>query len=331
MTNLIEYFKGKPKTALAILAVALVVSAVVQFKDGGPVRPYGSVTTMLRADQDSYAYEESSAGGAGAPGKMMAPSIAAMPPMDAGMDVVYYRGMPTPQPTAGETAAEVDQKIVKNGYLRMAVEKVADAAAEIGKMATDRGGFVQSSSITERGDGTYGGDVSVRVPVAKFEDAMAAIKGLATVVKHENATGQDVTEQYTDLQAQLRNAKAQEETYLEILKQAKTVEDVLKVQDRLGSIRATIESYEGRLKYLENTTSYSTISVSLEEEPAVRAPTKEFRLGAIFKGAVQTLVAAGQNLIAGLIYAVIVWGGILLPIGLLAWIVWKVWKRRANR
>ena len=93
-------------------------------------------------------------------------------------------------------------------------------------------------------------------------------------------TGQDVTEQYTDLEAQLRNAKAQEEVYLEILKQAKTVEDILLVQDRLGNIRAVIEGLEGRIKYLENATSYSTITVSLQEEPVVRAPTKEFRLGA---------------------------------------------------
>jgi len=247
--------------------------------------------------------------------------------MEAGEDMMFYRA----QPTAGQTAAEVDQKIVKNGYLRLVVEKVSDSASEIARLATARGGFVQSSSVTERGDGTYSGNVSVRVPVEKFEETMSAIKELATLVKSDTSTGQDVTEQYTDLQAQLRNAKAQEETYLAILKQARTVEDTLKVQERLGQIRSVIESYEGRLKYLENTTSYSTISVSLEEEATVRAPTKEFRLSAIFKNAVQTLVSAAQDLAAGLIYVVIVWGGILLPIALLAWIVWKIRKGRANR
>lgn len=330
MTNLVAYFKQKPKTALAILAIAVVITAAVKMNDR---KPYGAsygrgTATMGLVSSDSYAFEESAEGGYA--GKMTAPSIAAMPPANYdGRDMAYFN-MPAPQPTAGETAAEVDQKIVKNGYLRMVVEKVADAAADVGAIATARGGFIQSSSVTERGDGTYTGDVSVRIPVAKFEEAMSEIKKLAVVVKHETASGQDVTEQYTDLQAQLRNAKAQEETYLAILKQAKSVEDVLQVQDRLGQIRSTIESYEGRLKYLENTTSYSTISVSLEEEAVVRAPTKEFRFGAIFKSAVQTLIGAGQNLVAGLVYAVIVWGGILLPIGLIAWIVWRVWKKRKN-
>ncbi len=326
MTNLVAYFKQKPKTALALLVAALVVAVAWQsFR----VMPYAVTQerglSSIGVSEDSYAYGEASGGGM--PGKM-APSVAPMPPADYDGRSAAMMYFPTPQPTAGQTAAEVDQKIVKNGYLRMLVEKVADAAADIGKIAVERGGFVQSSSVTERGDGSYGGEVSVRVPVEKFEEAMSAIKGLATLVKHETATGQDVTEQYTDLQAQLRNARAQEEVYLEILKQARTIEDILKVQERLGSIRSVIESYEGRLKYLENTTSYSTISVSLEEEATVRAPTKEFRLGAIFRGAVQTLVAAAQDLAAGLIYVVIVWGGLLLPIGLVAWIVWKIWKRR---
>jgi len=324
MPNLVAYFKQKPKTGLAILAVALVITAAWKLQDQ---QPSSSMTrsgvTGVSDGSYNYAYEES-AGGAGMPGKAMAPSVAPMPPMDYGRGTDFYM----PAPTAGETAAEVDQKIIKNGYLQMVVEKVADAAAGVGQIATSRGGFIQSSSVTERGDGTYTGDVSVRVPVAKFEEAMAEIKKLATLVKHETATGQDVTEQYSDLQAQLRNAKAQEEVYLEILKQAKNVEEVLLVQDRLGNIRAVIEGLEGRIKYLENSTSYSTITVSLEEEPVVRAPTKEFRLGAIVRDAVQTLVNALQNLVAGLVYAVIVWGGILLPIGLIAWIVWKLWKKR---
>jgi hypothetical protein len=323
MANLVAYFKQRPKTALALLAAAAVIAVAWQ------VGMKQSSQLSSNTVSPSYDYGESAGGSAGYPGKAVAPTSPAMPPM---MDVsgrdVYY---PTPQPTAGETAAEVDQKIIKNGYLQMVVDKVADAASEIGRIATARGGFIQSSSVTERGDGTYTGETTVRVPVSKFDEAMTEIKKLATVVKSENTTGQDVTEQYSDLQAQLRNAKAQEEVYLEILKQAKTVEDILLVQDRLGNIRAVIEGLEGRIKYLENATSYSTITVSLQEEPVVRAPTKEFRLGAIIRDAVQTLVNSLQNLAAGLIYAIIVWGGILLPVGILAWIVWKLWKRRAMR
>ncbi len=237
--------------------------------------------------------------------------------------------MPPYEPSAGQTAAEVDQKIIKNGYLNLSVVKVSETATKISDMAARRKGFVQSSSITERGDGTYSGDISIRVPAAEFEASMNEIKSYAALVKNETSTGQDVTEQYTDLEAQLRNARAQEEVYLEILKQARTVDDTLKVQQQLGMIRGQIESLQGRLKYLENVTSYSTISVSLAEEPSVRAPTKEFRPFTIVKEAFQTLVTVFQSLIAGLIWVVIVWGGVLLPVALIAWLIWRAWKRRS--
>jgi hypothetical protein len=237
--------------------------------------------------------------------------------------------MPVPSPTAGQTAADVDQKIIKTGTIDMLVEEVSGTASKIGGIAVDRGGYVQSSSVSEGGNGAYYGEVVVRVPVEKIESTMVDLRGLATLVRNESSNGQDVTEQYTDLEAQLRNAKAQEETYLAVLKQAKSVEDILKVQERLGAIRSQIESLQGRIQYLTNTTSLSTISVSLSEESVVRAPTKEFRPVAIIKAAFQALVVVVQDLIAGLIWLVIVWGGILLPIGLVAWLIVRAWKRRA--
>lgn len=314
------------KAILWTLVAVLVVSAAYAFS---PKRARQSLTSGSGAagfaGMPSYDKEEMALGvamDAAAPQAAPAPAFVGR----AGGKIV----MPPYEPTAGETAAQVDQKIIKNGYLQLSVEKVAETSVRITDMAARRGGFLQSSSITERGDGTYSGDVTVRVPAKEFEAAMNEIKSYAKLVKRETATGQDVTEQYTDLEAQLRNARAQEETYLAILKQARTVEDTLMVQDRLGAVRAQIESLQGRMQYLENVTSYSTISVSLSEEPNVRVPTREFRPVAIMKQAFQTLVAVFQNLVAGLIWLVIVWGGVLLPLGLVAWLAWKRWKRRST-
>ncbi len=240
--------------------------------------------------------------------------------------------VPRPYPdAAGETAADVDQKIVKTGSLDMLVENVSEAVEEMGSLAVQRGGFVQSSNVSEGGNGVYYGEVVVRVPVEAFESAMADLRSLATLVRSESANGQDVTEHYTDLEARLRNAEAQEKTYLDILKQAKNVEDILSVQERLGSIREQIETLKGRIRYLANTTSFSTISLTVSEEPVVRAPTKEFRPVTIVKAAFQTLVVVGQQAVAGMIWLVIVWGGILLPISFVTWLIYRVWKRRARR
>ena len=248
---------------------------------------------------------------------------------DAAVDAYAPSMMPPqPYPTGGQTAAEVDQKIIKNGSLRLTVDRVTDALGRVTAIATARGGFVQQSSSSERGDGKHEGSISLRVPAKEFDATMADVKAIATVVNFESASGQDVTEQYTDLQAQLRNARAQEEEYLRIMKKADTVEDILKVQERLGYVRGQIESLEGRVKYLENVTSFSTITASLSEEPEITVPTKEFRPGAILKEAVQTLIVLGQKTVAAAIWLAIVGGGVGLPLLILALIVVAVVKRK---
>ncbi len=229
-----------------------------------------------------------------------------------------------PEPTAGKTAAEVDQKVIKTGYLDLVVEDVGETVSKITALAAGKAGFVQSSSVSEREDGTKYGSVTVRVPAKEFEPSMAEIKAFATLVQTESATGQDVTEQYTDLQAQLRNAKAQEEEYLRILKQARNVEEILQVQQYLSSVRAQIESLQGRIQYLENVTAYSTISIALSEEPMVRVPTKEFRPLSTIKEAFQALVGAGQQFLTALIWITIVGGGILIPFTALVLILLKI-------
>lgn len=291
---------------VAIVLLAVAFGAATLLRESRPTVTSGSSALGLApsmaprvltkdAAVEEMAYDSSERGGA--------PSI----------------GMPVPMPpTAGETAAEVDQKIIKNGSIRMTVDDVSASSDRITALAVAKGGFVQGSSSSERSDGTHEGYVTVRVPSKHFESTMTEIKAIAKLVRNDATNSQDVTEQFTDLAAQLRNAKKQEETYLAVLAKASTVEDILKVQERLGYIRGTIESLEGRMKYLENVTSYSTISVTLEEEPVVRLPTKEFRPLSAMKEAVQALVGAFQSLIEALIWIVIVGGGIGAPILLLA-------------
>ena len=247
----------------------------------------------------------------GVPGKAIAP----MPP-------IYENG--------GQTAAEVDQKIIKNGSLRLTVDSVSDSLGKVTDIAKKYQGFVQNSSASERGDGTHDGYIVIRVPSEHFETAMADAKLIARVVNEESTSGQDVTEQYSDLEAQLRNAQAQEEEYLVILKKAVSVEDILRVQQPLGQVRAQIESLQGRLKYLQNVTSLSNITITLNEEATINAPTKEFRPVTIIKQAVQALVTLAQDIAAALIWIIIVGGGIAIPVAILVLLV-RAWILRNKK
>jgi len=234
--------------------------------------------------------------------------------------------------TAGSTAAEVDQKIIKTGYLDITVDAVDEVATKIIALATGKGGYTQSSSVSERKDGTKFGNITVRIPATEFENTMVEIKKIATAVDTESASGQDVTEEYSDLEAQLKNAQAQEVEYLKILNKAESVTEILKVQSYLGKIRGEIESLQGRIKYLGNLTSYSTITVSLSEEATIKLPSKEFRPWTAIKEAAQTLITVLQSLAITIIWLVILGGGILIPIvvavWLVVWLVKKIIKKR---
>ncbi len=233
--------------------------------------------------------------------------------------------------TAGATAAETDQRIIKTGSLSLSVAHADESALAIASLASGMGGYIQQSSIEERVDGTKYGSVTIRVPSNRFDEALAEAKKLATQVKSETVGGQDVTEQYTDLQAQLRNAKAQETEYLNILKRAQTVQDILSVQSYLGGVRSQIESLEGRLKYLENQTSYATLSVFLSEDARVTVPGRDFRPINDLKNAAQTLVSVFQGLVTWIIWFVVIGGGTLLPLALVAYGAFRLIKHLARR
>lgn len=239
----------------------------------------------------------------------------------------YVGAYDTSIATAGDTAAEVDQKIIKTGNLSITAEAIDSAVKTIIDAAVAAGGFVQSSNVEEDYVGNRYGSVTVRVPAASFEATMATIKNLAISVERESSEGQDVTERYTDLKARLSAAQAQEEQYLVILEDATTVGEVLAVQEHLADVRADIESMQGQINYLENLTSYSTITVSVTEETRITLPAEKFDVMREIRLAAKYVVILGQRTLTATIWLLIVGGAVVLPVSLVAWVIWKLVKR----
>lgn len=219
----------------------------------------------------------------------------------------------------GGAAANVEQKIIKTADLELQVDSAVDAAKSLADIAASKGGFVASSSVSEDAYGIKYGWVSIRVPVADFDASITAAKALAEKVISESQDGQDVTEEFTDLEARLGAAEAQEAQYLTILESASTVGEVLAVQEHLAQVRSEIESLKGQINYLENRTSLSTISVSLTEETHVAFPTEKFDLGDEIKDAARTLVGLFQKLVIAIIWLVIIGA----PVALVAFGAYK--------
>ncbi len=224
---------------------------------------------------------------------------------------------------AGPDLPSAERMIVRQGSLALVVADLAQALQKAGETARNLGGYVIYSSQQEEG-----ASIALRVPAEKFEPAMASLKALAVRVVNEDTRSQDVTEEYVDLEASLRNWEAAEAQYLEILKKAWEVEDILKVQQELVNVRGQIERIKGRMNYLERTTAMSQIDVSFQPskspQPLVRP---EWSLGETLRGALRSLANFGQGL-AGLAVWVLVYSPIWLVLGLIIFFLWRRFTRR---
>jgi hypothetical protein len=156
------------------------------------------------------------------------------------------------------------RKIVRNGSLELLVNDVGQSVDKIGSISTAAGGFVEKSTQTNTGG--HSASVTVRVPAAHLDQVIVQIKALATNVDRESVDVRDVTREYVDLDARLRNAEAEEAQYLQILKRATTIKDTLDVTEKLSDVRGRIEELQGQMKFLTAQIDMSTLEVSLRSE-----------------------------------------------------------------
>lgn len=187
----------------------------------------------------------------------------------------------------------IDRKIVRTGHLTLEVGDIAESMDEVSGIANDLGGYVLSSDKSEYKDRTSG-RVSIRVPVEHFDEAFERLRQLAVDVPYESTESQDVTEKYTDLEAQLRNLEATEAQYLALLEKAETVEDILKVHRELSNVRGEIERIKGRMQYLECTSDMSLVEVNLQETKPLG--TTGWSALETFKSAAHGLITFGRVL-----------------------------------
>mgnify|MGYP005854686541 CR=1 FL=1 len=160
----------------------------------------------------------------------------------------------------------MDRTVIRTASLDLIVENVTRTFEDVGRIATSAGGFVASSSLGKQriGDDEYQvGSITVRIPDRQYEDVMARLRGLATEVVNEQSESSDVTEEFTDLQARLRNLEATERQYLVFLERAQDLDDILAITERINQVRAEIEQVRGRINLLQNLSDLATIAVHL--------------------------------------------------------------------
>jgi uncharacterized protein DUF4349 len=199
-----------------------------------------------------------------------------------------------------------ERLVIENADLTLVVKDPKARMQEISDLAKEFKGFVVSSNLsqsyTATGQKVPQGTIVIRVPSERLDEALNKIKEGAIDVQNENRSGQDVTNQYVDLQAQLTAKEAAEKKLLEIMDQATKAEDVLAVYMQAQAVQTEIEQLKGQIKYLEESAALSAISVQLIAEastqPIVVGPWKPE--GAA-KEAIQDLIYFFQNFVDFLI------------------------------
>src|SRR5581483_1569838 len=226
-----------------------------------------------------------------------------------------------------------DRKVIQNGEMTIELSDPADAQRRIAAIAGSLGGFVvtseskQSDSDVQRSRLTV--TVIVRVPSSQFEAAMEKIRGIGSGARilHEKHTGQDVTEEFIDVEARIRAKKALEAQFMEIMKRAQKISDALEVQSQLAEVRGEIEQLEGRRRFLENQSALSTITINLQT-PALLIAASAPGFWHSLKEAFSDGQTGATEIILGVVRIVVVLLPILLFIVLPMWLVWRFALRR---
>jgi hypothetical protein len=212
--------------------------------------------------------------------------------------------------------AQAGQKIMKDAILDLEVAKgqFQSQFEKAQQLAGLYGGYILSSNSSASGekDTIESGTVAIRVPVESFDKMMVEARKLGEV-KYETTNTQDVTAEYVDIKARVTNQQAYVNSMLALLAKAKTIEEILSVQQTLAYAQQELEQLKGQLQYLENNTSYSTLTMNVYETGARPATPGEWGFLQALKDAVHNVVDAFSAVVRGL--------GWLVPIAIIVAVI----------
>lgn len=296
-----------------MVALALGVTGCGDIED---VEPVTMTTAAAEVTTTAYGRAESGMSTASA----SSPTAAAVPADSA------KNGGARDDAALAALATSAGQKVISDAQLEIEVEpgKFEGVFGQALSLADRHGGYLVGSSSQAAGDevAMKSGTITIRIPATSFTRALADAAKLGKVRNRQIQT-QDVTEEYVDLKARIANSKAHVQALLALLAKAKTVDEILRVQQVLTGAQQQLEELEGRMRYLDEHTGYSTITLTVYETGAtVVTPSGEWGFIQALKDALHNVVRAVNAIMRGL--------GILIPVlivlAIIAYIIHRIWR-----
>ena len=227
-----------------------------------------------------------------------------------------------------------NRRVLRNAEMTLEVPSTIETQHKVSVIAESHGGFVVNSESRQRENvepakRTVDIKLVVRVPSDQFGATIDQIRQLAVNLPTESLKSDDVTEEFIDLEAHAKTQKALELQFLEIMKQAKKVEEALEVQRQLADVRAEIERIEGRKRFLENRAALSTITVNLQSPTPIVVSSTGF--GRSIRDAASDSLDVATGLVLFFVRSVIVMLPVVVLVILPLALVFRFLVRRAKR
>lgn len=221
---------------------------------------------------------------------------------------------------AATTPEGFDRKIIYSADVELVVEDFSGVPDQVVELVKKYGGYIADSNLSGTAGTNRRATWRIRVPVARFEEFVNASKGLGELVR-AGTSSQDVSEEYFDVEARIRNKTKEEERLLKLLEERPgDLEDVIAIERELSRVREELERMQGRMRVLADLTSLTTVSLTIQEirdyQPP-QAPTFTTRIRRAFQESLSGIKSTGENLaIATVAIApwLVVFGVVLVPI-----------------
>nr|WP_284143303.1 DUF4349 domain-containing protein [Metabacillus flavus] len=227
-----------------------------------------------------------------------------------------------------------NRKIIYTADMVIEVKDFDKAYQNIQHEAQSAGGYVVSTSSNVSGEesGLNEGTMTLRIPQDKFSGFLSSMEKGAYKIVQKNISGQDVTEEFVDLESRLKAKEAVEARLLEFMKKAEKTGDLLAISKDLSAVQQEIEQLKGRMKYLQNQTDLSTITIQLSETKVVVPGVKNQDLNTWEKTQKQFMNSVNALLYAGSALIIFFAGNLLVWILLLAagWAAYYFWRKRRS-
>lgn len=240
--------------------------------------------------------------------------------------------------SGSEAAHEMDnlstsnRMIIHQAYLSIVVKDIEEYQLKIEEKVNEYGGYIVNADVSQGDHDRVYGHITVRIPENNFNAFLTDTENQATDVLERSVTGEDVTEQYVDLESRVASKRVVEKRLLEFMDDAKKTEDLLAISNDLAQIQEEIEVIVGKMNYLENQVDYSTVEITMHEDRVVVPDLKNKNLNTWEKTTKQLATSINFILNAGSGLVVFFIGNlpifiILFVIGI---VIYLIFKRKMN-